>query len=100
MFYYDYMTVVLSKVEYAALKWYLIYDSESLQADRIHRKSLKLLSYKLKGVYPPGGLLSAYLLARLDMLSLTSREDRLCLNFLNNLLNNTTDFFVVKRHNF
>ncbi|KAJ3644314.1 hypothetical protein Zmor_026980 [Zophobas morio] len=46
---------VLSKIEYGILVWSPIYASHALMLDKIYRRFLKYLSYRIDGAYPERG---------------------------------------------
>ncbi|KAJ3640833.1 hypothetical protein Zmor_027371 [Zophobas morio] len=86
-----FFSFVMSKLEYASIIWYPIYLCQHMPLDRIHRKFLKYLSYKLDGFYPSRGCDMVILLQRHGLMSLSSRRDGQCANFIVKLINNRID---------
>ncbi|KAJ3661763.1 hypothetical protein Zmor_006148 [Zophobas morio] len=78
-------------MEYASLVWYPLYMTQYMVPDKIHRKFLKYLSYKLNGIYPSRGIPMDSLLIRHNMTSLSARRDVNCANFLVKLISNKVD---------
>ena len=81
-----YSAFVLSKLDYAAVVWYPLYMCQKIPIDRIHRKFLKFLSFKLDGMYPERGVDTHDLLRRHSLPSMSSRRDRQCSAFLQRLI--------------
>ena len=86
-----YYAYVLSKVEYACLIWCPIYASHAIVLDKIHRRFMKFLSFKVDGIYPEIGIDQRQLLHRHDMVSLSYRRDQSCAKFVCKLLHNQID---------
>lgn len=86
-----YYSLVLSKLEYASIVWYPIYMCHSLPLDRIHRRFLKYLSFKLDDTYPAVGTDQESLLTRHNMVSLQYRRDINCAKFLVKLIRGVID---------
>ena len=86
-----YYAYVLSKVEYACLIWCPIYASHAIALDKIHRRFLKFLSFKVDGIYPEIGIDQPQLLHRHDMVSLSYRRDQSYAKFVYKLLHNQID---------
>lgn len=86
-----YFTLVRSKLEYCSIIWYPLYTYEHLQLERVQKRFLKYLSYKLDGTYPPRGSDYNQLLLRHQMISLQQRRDRYSAHFLFNTLRNIVD---------
>ncbi|KAJ3656334.1 hypothetical protein Zmor_015418 [Zophobas morio] len=82
---------VLSKLEYAALIWYPIHMCQHMLLDKVHRKFLKFLSFKIDGNYPARGIEMESLLQRHKMSSLMVRRDLHAANFLCKLIHNKID---------
>lgn len=82
---------VLSKLEYTALVWYPLYTCDVLTIERINRRFLKFLSFKIDGIYPDRGTAQEELLSRHDMLSLESRRKFICERFLRRIMENAVD---------
>ena len=70
-----YFAYVLSKLEYAVLVWFPYYAYQQLALDRVHRRFLKFLSFKLDRIYPARGTDQLSLLERHGMSSLTIRRE-------------------------
>ena len=86
-----YFAYVISKLEYAALIWSPIYTSHSLQLERIQRKMLKYISFRVDGTYPVSGTSHSELLARHNMSLLSERRDAVFAKFLIKLLRGDID---------
>ena len=86
-----YYAYVMSKLEYASLIWSPIYTSHSLQLERIQRKMLKYISFRIDGTYPVNGTGHPELLVRHGMSSLTERRDNAFVKFLIKLMKGDID---------
>lgn len=86
-----YYAYVLSKLEYASIVWYPIYACHHGSLERIHRKFLKYLSFKLDGVYPEIGVSQEELLQRHNIPALGARRDSHCVNLLSKLIHGEID---------
>lgn len=82
---------VLSKLEYANLIWYPYYISHHMLPDKIFRKFLKFLSFKMDQTYPERGISQEELLSRHQMTSLTARRDMQSAKFLLKIVKNEVD---------
>lgn len=86
-----YTAYVLSKLEYACIVWYPIYVCHCLSLDRIHRRFLKYLSFKMDGVYPEVGTCQDELLQRHGMQPLSVRRDAQCVQFIRKMIRGEID---------
>ena len=84
-------TLVRSKLEYASIIWYPIYDCYIKDIERVHRKFLKYLAFKTDGIYPEHGIEYDILCSRFDFVSLQSRRGIASMKFLYKLLHNSID---------
>lgn len=96
-----YFSYVLSKIEYAALIWHPIYACEAIALDRVHRRFLKFLSFKIDGVYPERGISQEELLLRHNIRSLNTRRDDMTGKIVCKLIKNQIDCpFLLHRMSF
>lgn len=86
-----YFTLVRSGLEYGSLIWNPIYAHYTNLVERIQKKFLKFLSFKLNGSYPPRGCDYDGLLSRYNFISLEKRRDESSVLFLHGLLNGKVD---------
>ena len=86
-----YFALVRSKLEYGSLIWYPYYDIYKNSLERVQRRFLKFLAFKLDGTYPERGCNHANLLSRFNLLSLEHRRITASLIFLFKLLHNLID---------
>lgn len=70
-----YFAFIVSTLEYAAVVWSPHYITHQLAIERIQRKFLKFLSFKIDGVYPCRGIDYDQLLERHNFHSLTKRRE-------------------------
>lgn len=83
-----YVAFVRSRLEYASVVWSPIYDSNSLQLEKIQRRFLKSALYTLNGIYPPRGFPQNVLLEMFDLTSLSKRRICNSVIFLYKIVNN------------
>lgn len=86
-----YTTLVRSHSEYASIIWCPKYRIHIDNLEKIQRRFLKYLYYKIEGTYPPIGYPQAELLTRYSIDSLEDRRTKAYLIFLYNLLRNNID---------
>ena len=86
-----YNAFVVSKLEYASLIWSPIYSCYKTMLERIQRKFLKHIWFKLFGHYPPQGFDHNQLLVILNFKSLEQRRISHFLIFLYKLINYKID---------
>lgn len=96
-----YFAFVISKLEYASLIWYPYYANQNVLLERIHRRFLKCLSYKIDGCYPERGISQDSLLERHHMSSLATRRDLHCAKYMKNIVDGIVDApFLLSKINF
>lgn len=102
-----YTTYVRSLLEYAALVWYPFYIYQNLWLEKIQKKFLKYLSFRIDKVYPARGADYESLLIRHDFKSLHQRRELQSAVFIWKLVNSRIDcqdllgkvcFSVPQRH--
>lgn len=86
-----YFAYVISKLEYAILVWFPFYTFQVFALDRVHRRFLKYLSYKIDYAYPDRGIDQNLLLVRHNMQALSCRRELSIVRFLWMLLHNKVD---------
>nr|CAH7718732.1 unnamed protein product [Callosobruchus chinensis] len=86
-----YSSYIRSKLEYACIIWNPIYKCYKESLERIQRKFLKFLAFRLDGFYPPQGISYSYLLSRFHIQSLDTRRSCASIAFLYKLLHNMVD---------
>lgn len=86
-----YYSFVVSKLEYCSVTWSPNYISYQLSIEKLQRRFLKFLTFKLEGVYPPRGTDYPLLLQSHNMQSLTARRDFHAARFVWKLVNNKID---------
>lgn len=82
---------VRSKIEYASVVWSPYYQSHVNRLERVQRRFLKYLSFKLDARYPEIGIPERELLRRHSVCSLEDRRTVSQLKFLHNILHNKVD---------
>lgn len=82
---------IRSRLEYAAVVWTPYYMRHTNYIENVQRKFLKLLSFKLDGVFPSRGVCHSDLLEKHDISSLQTRRDLHALVFLFKIVNNLLD---------
>ena len=96
-----YFAFVISRLEYASLIWYPYYSCQKLLVDRVHRRFLKFLSFKMDGQYPQRGTCQDELLRRHNFPSLEHRREFHSAIFLQKLIKNKIDSpFLLSKINF
>ena len=86
-----YFSFVLSKLEYACVVWAPYYVCHQLTIEKIQRRFLKYLSFKIDGVYPPRHVDYDNLLRRHNFQSLFSRRKEYGAHFIWKLIHNRLD---------
>lgn len=86
-----YFSYVRSKLEYGSIIWHPYYRNHKIIVERIQRKFLKFLSYKVDGIYPVRGVPYIPLINRFELVSLDLRRKCAFLTFLYKLLHNQID---------
>lgn len=89
-------------LEYGSVVWSPIYCVHSYSLERVQRRFLKFMSFKLDGVYPPRGMDNQLLLDRFEWFSLETRRQMFSVLFLydlihHNLVCDTLDNYLVLR---
>ena len=82
---------VLTKLEYASVIWSPYYRTHCEILERVQRRFLKCLSFRLDGAYPDRGIPNELLLERHGAESLEERRSKLSVEFVLKLLNNNID---------
>lgn len=86
-----YFAFIVSKLEYASVVWYPYYATQYLPVERIQRRFLKYLSFKVQGIYPVRNCSYDELLSTHNLQSLSARRQKHSATFLYKLLNNRID---------
>ena len=86
-----YFAFIRSKLEYGSIIWYPYYASHSLVLEKIQRRFLKYLCFKIDGNYPERGVDYNSLLSRHQILSLSNRRDIHSARFLWKLIHGKID---------
>lgn len=86
-----YYAYVRSKLEYASLAWSPHYATYIDRIESVQRRFLKLLSFKIDGIYPAIGTPHSELLNRHSIQSLRQRRDTYSLIFIHKALKNEVD---------
>lgn len=86
-----YFTFVVSKLEYASVVWHPMYVTHSQNIERIQRRFLKYLSFRMTGNYPIRGANLEHLMTELSVVPLASRREQHSVTFLYKLINNKID---------
>ena len=96
-----YYALVVSKLEYGCVVWYPIYTCHQLAIEKLQRRFLKGLSYRLDGVYPDRGCNYEDLLCRHSVPSLMNRRDVISATFLTKLVRSVIECpFLLSRVDF
>ena len=82
---------VRSKLEYGNVVWAPLANVHIDIFEKIQRRFLKFLVFRLDGVYPPRGYPQNLLLERFGLQDLQSRRIKASLNFLKKLINSNID---------
>ncbi len=80
-----YFSYVRSKLEYCSIVWNPIYKNHTQKIEKIQRKFLKYLCFKVDGIYPEQGIENYILCNRFDVKSLSCRRKFLAIQFLHKL---------------
>lgn len=83
-----YTAYVRSKLEYAALLWYPIYECYVTNIESVQRKFLKHLWFRTYRTFPERGIEYSILLNEFSFISLRTRRLYITCTFIHNLLNN------------
>ena len=86
-----YTTLVRTKLEYASLIWYPCYNNHINSVERVQRRFLKYVAYKIDGIYPIRGSDPLVLTRRFELPMLASRRFICSQIFLFKLINNLVD---------
>lgn len=86
-----YFSYIRSKLEYAALIWFPIYQNFIVLIESVQRKFLKYLFYKSYRFYPQRGTDNEFLLQTFNIISLKERRSCIAISFLYNLMHNNID---------
>lgn len=86
-----YYAFVRSKLEYASLVWFPHYLYLNLYLEKVQKRFLKYLSFRIDGIYPPRGTDYGTLLARFNIVPLQERRETNSAKFLCALLKNQVD---------
>lgn len=82
---------VRSKLEYASIIWDPLYNNKKWEIEKLQKRFLKYLYFKVEGVYPARGIDYRFYLDRFQFTSLEGRRDQNSVIFLYKLLNNFID---------
>lgn len=86
-----YFSFVRSKLEYASIIWSPFYNVHNQIIERVQRKFLKFLTFKVDGSYPERGVANNELCSRFNLISLKTRRNCSSVIFLYKLLHNFID---------
>ena len=86
-----YVAFVRSKLEYASVVWAPATQIHIQALEKIQRRFLKFVSFKLDGVYPPRGIPQNVLLERFGLIDLDRRRTNASLCFLKKIFNHQID---------
>ena len=78
-------------LEYASVVWAPMYDIHVAALEKVQRRFLKYVSFKIDGVYPSLGIDEQQLLDRFEMPSLQSRRQMHSVLFLHDLMHRNID---------
>ena len=82
---------VRSKLEYASVVWFPHHKNHTENLERVLRRFLKYLCYRVDGTYPPVGYSYCRLLERFSFQSLSERNKTAKIIFLYKILNSVFD---------
>ncbi|XP_063924610.1 uncharacterized protein LOC135138559 [Zophobas morio] len=86
-----YFAYVVSKMEYASVVWYPYYVIHNLAVEKVQRRFLKYLSYKIDGFYPQRNIDYNYLLQKHGFVSLKNRREEHSARFISKLISGKID---------
>lgn len=86
-----YWSFVRSKLEYGAVLWHPHYVTQKIAIERVQRKFLKYVCYKIEGTYPERGVDYNSLLEKTGFQSLEKRRMCMAISFLFNICHNIID---------
>lgn len=86
-----YYSYIRSKLEYGSLIWYPFYNFQVEAVERVQRRFLKYLAFKVDGEYPARGIDYDHLTERFGISSLEIRRKCASLTFLYKLLHQRID---------
>ncbi|XP_063924562.1 uncharacterized protein LOC135138515 [Zophobas morio] len=86
-----YFAYVVSKMEYASVVWYPYYVIHNLAVEKVQRRFLKYLSYKIDGFYPQRNIDYNYLLQKHGFVSLKNRREEHSARFISRLISGKID---------
>ncbi|XP_044766304.1 uncharacterized protein LOC123322423 [Coccinella septempunctata] len=81
-----YFTYVISKLEYANLIWFPIYNCHLVPLERIHRKFFKYIIFRRTGRFPERGADLSDIMVEMRIPSLLARREEQCARFAQRLL--------------
>ncbi|XP_063902465.1 uncharacterized protein LOC135122189 [Zophobas morio] len=84
-----YFAYVRSRLEYCSVVWSPIYQAHISTLERIQRRALKYMLYKIDGLYPLRGVPNQTLYERLNVKSLLSRRSNAYIIMLHNIISYT-----------
>ncbi|XP_044751866.1 uncharacterized protein LOC123320016 [Coccinella septempunctata] len=84
-------TYVISKLEYASLIWFPIYNCHLVPLERIHRKFFKYVTFRSTGRFPERGADLSIIMSEMRISSLLARREEQCARFAQRLLNYRID---------
>lgn len=93
-----YSAYIRSKLEYASLIWYPLYTCYRQLIERVQRRFLKFVSYKVSGVYPERGIPYINLISTFQLQTLDLRRKCASIVFLYKLLHNAIDSSELVAH--
>ena len=82
-----FISLVRSKLEYAAVVWHPLYEIHKSSLERVQRRFSKFLWFKIFGHYPEQGFPNAVLLQQFNMVTTDLRHANAALSFLYKILN-------------
>lgn len=86
-----FISFVRSRLEYASVVWAPTFAIHTANIERIQRKFLKYLNFKVDGIYPPTGFDHQLLLDKFKTLSFENRRSMHSVIFLFKVINNAFD---------
>lgn len=84
--------LIRSKLEYALIMWYTVYQTYIASLDAVQRKILRFLCFLADCTYPSRGFDQTILLSRSNFTSLDLCRSVCIIKFLRNTLNNKIDW--------